>query len=91
MRVLTAEPAASFPTSPRGEGPDAFYARRRPYRLVFNERGDFSSFPLFGDVLSYLAFTKVKAVAIINDDRTDGGKRQGLTEDEYLAALEVCS
>jgi hypothetical protein len=60
-----------------------------PYRLVF-AGGVFARFREFSEVIDYLRFTKCStATAIINDDKTDGGKRQGLSEDEYLQALEV--
>lgn len=70
---------------------DEYYRKPRPYRLVF-PNGDHSKFASFDEALGYLSFCKqVKAVALINDNRADGGKQQGLTEDEYQRWLEVCS
>lgn len=63
---------------------------KTPYRLVYNDRGDFSRFETFAAALAHsrsvLSHSKPGSshVAIINDDLTDGGKHQGLTEEEYL-------
>ncbi len=56
--------------------------------------GEVAEFSTFDDALSYgcrIVGMGFAVSAIVNNNRADGDKRQGLTEDEYLQALEVCS
>lgn len=58
----------------------------QPYRVTFGHYA--SSWAKFATFAEALAFERgqrgFSTTAIINDDRADGGKRQGLTEEEYL-------
>lgn len=58
----------------------------QPYRVTFGHYAS-SSFK-FATFAEALAFERKQRefsdTAIINDDHADGGKRQGLTEEEYL-------
>jgi hypothetical protein len=58
----------------------------RPYRVTFGYYG--TSARRFATFAEALAFERkhrnFSDTAIINDDRAEGGKRQGLTEEEYL-------
>lgn len=58
----------------------------KPYRVTFGHfASNWSKYATFAEALEFARKQKPwSVVAIINDDLTDGGKRQGLTEEEYL-------
>lgn len=58
----------------------------KPYRVTFGHfAANWSKHATFAEALDFARKQKpFSKTNIINDDLTDGGKRQGLTEEEYL-------